>query len=57
MKKNQRICERIIERQSKRKDSEYKRVILIACNDSKEMNYRLSPYELMFVEKWRNILK
>ena len=54
MKSIQKICDRIIKNQSKRSNSEYKQAILKACNKSKELNYSITPYEIIFIESLNN---
>jgi hypothetical protein len=56
MKKIEKVCNGIIKIQSKLSNSEYKSKILLACEKSKELNYSMSPYELMFIENWSHIL-
>jgi hypothetical protein len=50
MKKNQKICERILESMKRPNvNKEYKKKMLLACKKSKELNYKISPYELDFI--------
>ena len=54
MESIKKICDRIIKNQSKRPNSEYKNAILTACSKSKELNYSVTPYEVMFIESLSN---
>ena len=54
MKSIKKVCDRIIKNQSKRPNGEYKKAILEACNKSKELNYSITPYEVMFIESLNN---
>ena len=53
MKKYENLCNRIIKNQSKRTEphnQEYKTKILKACELCKKLNYKMSPYELFWME-------
>ena len=52
MKSIKKICDRIIKNQARRPESEYKNAILVACKKSKELNYSITPYELMFMDSF-----
>lgn len=52
MKSIEKLCNSIIKAQDKRPNGEYKTAILRACEQSKKLKYKNSPYELMFLESY-----
>lgn len=56
MKSIEKICAKIIKSQALRTEphnQEYKTKILAACEESKKTGYKISPYELFWLEGMR----